>query len=318
MPVASDQRKMSILAIILPQFLLILCGSCLKKFRQFPKSFWGCLEGLVFYVLFPPLLFLSVAKSKFGLSSSSSFLLIAVSVMLVAVFLSWLINFSFKEEAWTKWSVFHCGFRFNTYVGFAVCGPLLGDDGIALMSLLISIWVPISNTIAVIALSHASNINSGVGAWSLIKAVFTNPLILATLLGLAFNVTGATLPTAIQAFLSYLANASISLGLLCIGASLAFRDFQKYKILILACSFERLFLVPCVALAAAFILQMPPFEACVMILFAALPTAPSCYVMTSKMRGNGEAVADLTSFQTLAAMLTLSLWISLLIHLHIN
>ncbi|WP_302446146.1 hypothetical protein [Sutterella wadsworthensis] len=47
--------------------------------------------------------------------------------------------------------------------------------------------------------------------------------------------------------------------------------------------------------------------------FAALPTAQSCYVMTAAMHGNAPAVAAATSLQTLAAIVTLPIWISLAI-----
>jgi hypothetical protein len=49
-------------------------------------------------------------------------------------------------------------------------------------------------------------------------------------------------------------------------------------------------------------------ESGVLILFAALPMAQSCYVMTASMRGNAAAVANVTTAQTLVSMVTLSVW----------
>lgn len=161
----------SLITIILPQFLLILFGTSLRRFKPFSASFWSGLEALVFYVLFPPLLFNSVYESKFNLETSARFLCVAVSCMLGAVLLSWLVNQFYKESSWTKWSVFHCGFRFNTYIGFAICQPLLGNEGFALLSLLIAIWVPISNTIAVMTLSFATNSEPSFNAFNRLKDV---------------------------------------------------------------------------------------------------------------------------------------------------
>lgn len=294
---------------ILPQFLLILLGTGLKKFLNFPPIFWSSLEALVFYVLFPPLLFLSVAKSQINFESCANFLSVSIGCMLCAVLSSWLINQFYKESAWTKWSVFHCGFRFNTYIGFAICQPLFGNEGFALLSLLIAIWVPISNTIAVIGLSYASGAESKFSAFKLLKQVISNPLIIATVLGLFFNVYQLTLPQFLETFLSSLGKSSLALGLLCIGASLAFEDFKRYRNLIFWCSAQRLIIVPALAVGISCLLMDSNLDSSVLILFAALPTAQSCYVMTSKMKGNGAAVADLTSFQTLVSMLTLSLWL---------
>lgn len=302
----------SLITIILPQFLLILFGSGLRKMKSFTESFWSGLETMVFYVLFPPLLFNSVYKSQFNLEASAWFLLVAVSCMLGAVCLSWLVNQFYQESAWTKWSVFHCGFRFNTYIGFAICQPLLGNEGFALLSLLIAIWVPISNTIAVVTLSFATNSESKFNFFNRLKTVVKNPLIIATLTGLFFNLLKIPLLPLIDIFIGYLSSAALALGLLCIGAGLKFDDVKKYKTLIAWCTLERLILVPFLAICLSILLLPNPVEACVLILFAALPTAQSCYVMTSKMKGDGAAVADLTSSQTLLSMLTLTGWVLLM------
>ena len=92
----------------------------------FSASFRSGLEALVFYVLFPPLLFHSVYESKFNLETSARFLLrCRISCMLGAVLLSWLVNQFYKRIFLDKMVGFHCGFRFNTYIGFAICQPLL-------------------------------------------------------------------------------------------------------------------------------------------------------------------------------------------------
>ena len=51
--------------VILPQFCLILLGYLLTKRPSFAKKdFWNVTEKLVFYVLFPPLIFLFRRKGK--------------------------------------------------------------------------------------------------------------------------------------------------------------------------------------------------------------------------------------------------------------
>lgn len=42
--------------------------------------------------------------------------------------------------------------------------------------------------------------------------------------------------------------------------------------------------------------------------YAMVPTANSCYIMASRMGGNGPAVSDLTSVEVLAALVTIPLW----------
>ena len=91
--------------VILPQFCLILLGYLLTKRPSFAKKdFWNVTEKLVFYVLFPPLIFLSVAKANLQIGQCSYFLLISISAMSIAVITAWLANFLIKESQWTKWS----------------------------------------------------------------------------------------------------------------------------------------------------------------------------------------------------------------------
>ena len=76
---------MNPLAVILPDFLIIFLGLFLRARLRYDDAFWDAAERLVFKVLFPPLLFLSVAQSRLTPSSAALFLSVGVSSMLLAV-----------------------------------------------------------------------------------------------------------------------------------------------------------------------------------------------------------------------------------------
>ncbi len=146
---------MQSLLIILPDFLIILLGALLAQKAGFGEAFWKPAENLVFYVLFPPLLFNSIAGAEMTIAGAAQFLTAGVGSMLLAVLIARLLMTVLRDDPVTHASVFQCGFRFNTYIGFAVCLRLFGDEGFALLALLIAFWVPISNTIAVSVLANA-------------------------------------------------------------------------------------------------------------------------------------------------------------------
>lgn len=298
--------------LIIPDFLLILLGSFLAHGLKYSGEFWRYCEKLVFYVLFPPLLFLSVKNAHIAVADASVFLTVAVGAMLLAVVSSYCVRYVHRTDAVTTASAFQCGFRFNTYIGFALCLRLYGSDGFSLLALLIAFWVPISNVIAVAALAAAVSKNETVSAGQRLVRVVTqvvkNPLIIATVLGLIANVTAVPLPGIAETFLKSLGNASLALGLLCIGASLKVADLKENFSLMTVCTAQRLIVVPAVAYAVALLCGLDPLSAGVLVLFAALPTAQSCYVMTAAMGGNAPAVADITTSQTLFALVTLPLW----------
>lgn len=224
---------MDSVALIAPDFSIILLGLLLRLKFEYSEDFWKQAERLVFYVLFPPLLFISISGSSLSLGESAGFLAAGIGAMLIGVCASWCIRYLVKADPVTHASLFQCGFRFNTYIGFALALKLFGDQGFALLALLIAFWVPISNTIAVSALAGAvakrdaalgKQTNGSEPSLMVVtgKAVVQNPLIIATVLGLCCNLLGITVPATIHHFLKGLGNASLAMGLLCIGAGLRF------------------------------------------------------------------------------------------------
>ena len=103
------------------------------------------------------------------------------------------------------------------------------------------------------------------------------------------------------------------MGLLCIGAGLRFAALRGSWGLILTGAVQRLMLLPLVSWGVTEVCGLPPAAAGVVILFSALPTAQSWYVMPAAMHRHAPAVAAATSLQTLAAIVTLPIWISLAI-----
>ena len=183
--------------------------------------------------------------------------------MSIAVITAWLANFLIKESQWTKWSIFHCGFRFNTYIGFAICSTLFGDKGIAYLSLLIACWVPLSNVIATVGLVHASRLSGSENCGkrkNFLVAVLSNPLILATLLGLVCNSFSIELPKLLEDVLKPLGQSSLALGLICIGAGLKINDLKRYLQLMIIGSLQRLMVVPAVTLTFAIVFQLLSLE----------------------------------------------------------
>ena len=311
----------SAVTLILPDILLISLGFFLRAFLKdgvFHDGFWRSTEKLVFYVLFPPLLFSSVASSHLSISEASQYLSVAIATMMMALLFSYLIRYLVKADDVSHASAFQCGFRFNSYIGFALVSRLYGNEGLALLSLLIAFWVPISNTIAVAALATAVAKSDGQSGSSktytrTLKAVVKNPLIIATSAGLLVNLLGVSLPSVPMQVCQSLGKASLVMGLLCIGAGIRLNSFQSNGTLIFANTVERLILVPALAFLMCWLFELPLAAQGALMVFAMLPTAQSCFVMTASMGGNAPLVANVTTAHTIAAIVTIPIWLSFLI-----
>jgi len=70
--------------LMLPDFGTILLGAVLARRFAFQRAFWDGAERLVYYVLFPALLFNSIFSAKFSLATDALLLGAAVVTLLSA------------------------------------------------------------------------------------------------------------------------------------------------------------------------------------------------------------------------------------------
>lgn len=294
---------MSVAVLLLPDFALILLGFLLMRYTDWGSAFWGGVEKLVYYYLFPALLFYSTARTKFDFASTGTMLQLAVAACLTGVALGWLARPLFRVPPMLFESGVQTAFRFNSYIGLAIASRLAGDKGTTLMALIVGFAVPICNTAAVHALAHKSG--------GLARELARNPLLIATAAGMAFNFSGLALPEVVAATLSRLGNASIALGLIAVGAALRLSGLQESKGMAAWFMAVKLLALPAFGLYAGRQFGLPPPQLQVLVLFCALPTASSAYVLAARMGGNGPYVAFLISAGTVASLLTLPVWLAL-------
>lgn len=291
--------------LLLPDFLLILLGFLLVRYTSLHKDIWTGAEKLVYYLLFPALLFNSINQTRFDWGGTSTMVLIAAAAFFSAMFLGYISQWIFKPSARSWSSGFQTSFRFNSYIAFAAAGRLAGEEGVALMALISGCLVPIANAAAVWALAKHSETH-------LLKEISKNPLIIATLLGLSTNLLGLTMPDYLAMSLQRLGAASIALGLLSVGAGLMWITNKKDGALIAYWTVVKLIAAPAVAWTLGRSLELPPAQLTIVVLFGALPTATSAYVLANRMKGDGPLVAACISVMTLLASITLPLWLAIL------
>ncbi|WP_028310467.1 AEC family transporter [Derxia gummosa] len=290
--------------LLLPDFALIALGVLLARRGGFAPQFWVGVERLVYFILFPALLVHSIARTSFHAGTALGLVQCSLGITLAGALLGSLA-LAFKPDARRFASGLQCAFRFNSYVALALASRLGGEPGTATMAVIIGVAVPLANAMAVLALAR----HSGAGLW---RELARNPLLVATLGGLAFNLAGGTLAEPVAALLSRLGQASIALGLIAVGAGLQLRQLGVSRWLVGWFTFVKLGLLPLVAFGLAQALALPPAEARVVLLFGCLPTASSAYVLAQRMGGDGPLVAGLISLSTLLSMLGIPLWLGLL------
>ena len=296
---------MQSLLLLLPDFSLILLGALLRRRLITDDGFWAGVERLVYFVLFPALLFNALAAAQIDVARTLPLMAAGLAVVVSGFALGWLGRGLMGLDAMGFASRIQCAYRFNTYIGIAIAGQLGGAAGVATMGALCGAMVPFVNLMAVGMLARH-------GQGRLLRELARNPLVLATLAGLAFTLAGLELPAPAHAFLKRLTDAAVALGLLAVGAALRWGQIGGRWSGSAWIVGVKLVLLPTVAWQIGRVAGLEGIAFEMLVLFAALPSASSAYILAMRMGGDGPGVAWLISATTLLAVPTLTVWLHLL------
>ncbi len=289
-------------------FAVIALGHALRRFNIIEAGAWAGFERITFLVFFPAIIIQTLAMAELG---GTPFL--AVSAALVGAILGvaglmmlvrpMLARYGFDGPAYT--SVFQGATRWNTFVAIAIAGSLHGKPALALMAVAVAAMVPLLNIInvAVLARHGAGGRNGG----SFLRAILTNPFVWACAIGLVLHPVAAFIPKFLTMTVDMLGRAALAAGLLVVGAGLDLDRLKNPRAATLFAAALKLLLLPLIAWLIGGGMGLSGVALATMMIAASVPTAPGAYVLARQMGGDSELMAEIISFQTLAAMLTLPL-----------
>jgi malonate transporter and related proteins len=288
--------------LLLPDFSLILCGYLVCRHTALNRTVWQQVESLVYFFLFPVLLFQSIVKSPLDLGAASRLIAAGLSMGIASIAMS----YSLPHLPWVGRRIdardhaasAQVAFRFNSFVGLALAERLAGPQGLLLIAVLIGVCVPLFNVAAVWPMArHART--------GLAGELLRNPLIIATVSGLAANLAGLSIPVWLEPAVSRIGAASLALGLMAAGAGMQFGTLTRAKTLTVGVLSVRHLFTPLAAMALARLFALDSAQTTVLLAFSALPTASSAYVLAARMGYNGPYVAGLVTLSTLLALASL-------------
>lgn len=289
--------------LILPNFVLILVGLALARRFGYGIEFWSGLEKLVYYVLFPALLFRSLALAKIDFAQTGWLVAAACAFTVAGFALSLLAKPLFGLDHKLHSTGSQCGYRFNTYIGLAVAGSLFGGQGVALAALLLGVMIPLANFGAVAVLASQSE-------RGFLVELVQHPLVVSSLAGFAWNLAGLPLPGFADQTLALLGQTALPAGLLSVGAAMRIERGQGSVGAHAWWLAVKLLALPAIAWGLARLLGVQGVEARVLILCAALPTATNAYILAVRMTGDGRAVATQVTIGTVLSMATIPAWMA--------
>ncbi|WP_231695941.1 AEC family transporter [Ottowia caeni] len=292
--------------LLIPDFSLILIGYLLCRYTPLNRPVWQSAEALVYFFLFPVLLFQSITRTPLDIGAASSLMaagaLLTLSGIVLAAALPRLPLLRRHIEPRAHAASAQVSFRFNSFIGLALAERLAGPQGLQLIAVLIGVCVPLCNIAAVWPMAR----HAGRG---MLGELLRNPLIIATISALTFNLLGFEVPEWLSPSINRIGAASIALGLMVAGAGLKISSLGKAKALTASLLTIRHLLMPLSAWLLAHAFGLGKAETLILLGFSALPTASSCYVLAARMGYDGNYVAGLVTLSTVLGVP--SLWLAL-------
>ena len=296
---------MSNALLLLPDFLLIVVGWLVCRHTPLNRPVWDAAERLVYYLLFPVLLFNSILKSPLQPTQTAALAFVGVATLCCGIALAYALRLWPGVDARLHASGAQTAFRFNSFIALALAQRLGGPQGVAWVALLIALCVPLCNVAAVWPLARQ-------GGHSYLRELARNPLILSTVAGLLGNLAGLRFPESVDTTLQRIGLAALPVGLMAVGAGLQLGGLKESPGLAAALLGIRHLVLPSVAIGLSLAVDLPPAQRTIVVAFAALPTASSAYVLATRMGGAGSYVAGLVTMSTLLGMLSVPWWLAVL------
>lgn len=282
------------LAILAPILLCTLAGYCWKRFQQPFDSQMVAL--LVTQITAPCLVIATLSK----LTLDKQQVLEVSAYVCAAVLCMYVLSYLILRVTGSSWQIFSSTLVFGNhgYIGMPLCLFAFGEQGMALAIIYFAVTVLFHNTLGIATVS---------GNFSL-RFVFTNPIIIATLVSLLMIFGDFQLPTwAMQTF-SLIGQITIPLMLFALGVSLAALVVRHWhKNLLLA----TLRTVACLLTGwgVTEVFQLEGVLRGVIILEAVMPSAIFNYILAERYQQSPEEVSSVIVLSTLLTFLLLPLLI---------
>ena len=301
-----------IFTALIPIFLLILIGYYFKRIKFPSNDFWASADKLTYYVLMPSLLIYKLSTANLENIEAFDFVLTGILGIFAILILTLLINLKTKTLGAAFSSVVQGTVRFNTYVFLALIASIFGDEGIALAALLITFAIPLINVICITIFAIYVNDEKATFI-GMIKSIVKNPLIVACVIGGSINYIDLTIPIIALNVLKILSASALPMGLLSVGFSLDLKSIKEAKLELIISSILKLLIKPVCMYVIGIYFGLNTLFLGIVVVFAAMPTAPSAFVLARQLGGDIKLMASIITLQTIVSIFTISLILGLII-----
>lgn len=292
------ESSLQTLGQISPIFLALLLGFFLRRLVFQDEAAWETMNGLAYWVLFPMLLFDSILRATLDFQAIASYLMVISLAFITTFFVVIALC------GWLKFPLPICNStvqgaaRHNSFMALAICGVWLGEAGFAIATLATAFQVVVTNFCVMGYISSFTSKGDGPTRWlRILTNQIRNPFLLSIGLALCLKWGDIQYLPVLSETAGLIGRSALPLSLLATGAGLSFQCQRKDIAPIAIGVTAKMLLFPLLVVAGSLIFPLEPAYFLVAIVYGAVPTAASSYVVARLTGGDAPLLATMTMIQ---------------------
>ena len=298
---------------VLPVFIIVLVGYYIRRRGTIDENFISMVSNVVFYYALPAGLFLDVAQTDPKKLANPRFVVVTMLGTVAIFALSWFVMDKMSTDKRAVAAAVHSTFRGNyIYVGVPIIQNILGTDNLTCSVLVVVFVLSFYNVLAVLVLSVNDGDRDKLKPKELCIEMLKNPMIVSTLLGIVYAMTGLPMPVVAAKSLGYLKGIASPLALIMIGARMMGNSVKREGRLMRTSLFFKLIFGPLVMTTLAIFMGMNQEEIVTIYVLFGVPSAMNVFIVTKSMGGDDGIAANIIVSSVFLSVITMAIGIFML------
>jgi len=308
---------LSVITSVAPVLSLIMVGYLARKFLIPDMNFWDKSNMLLYWILMPTLLFYHTSTIDTSSGNIGKYASVILMCLGIATVISLITTKLLGYDAKVTSSVLQGSTRHNSFIVLALAGKLFGDEGIAMTTLGLAIFIPVTNIVVVGIVAGLLQKKDKAGGLAkavldLTFSILKNPILISIFAGILFSSIYGSEIIVLHDTLNLLGNSALPLVLLVIGANLRIMRLSGEAIPIAISVIIKMIILPILLFIFAKYLDLTNLETSIVVLFGVVPTAASSFSVARQLGGDYELMGSIITVQTLFSFISVPIIVGLL------
>jgi malonate transporter and related proteins len=304
---------MEVAALVLPVFAIIVTGWLAGWLGYISRSLADGLVHFAYNVAMPALLFVTIAQEPARNLLEWRFLLafgggsiLCFALVFLTVRAGWGRDLASSTVYGMTAAMTNTGF-----VALPILHSIFGQPAVLPAAVATVFVAAVMFPVTVVLLERArGDVRKSSGRTVLLmKQIVLNPMVLSTLIGLAWAIAGLPIPAPVAAYLNILAAALTPCALFAIGLGLSVEGIRSNFTPSIVLAAVKLAIMPLMVYGLCVALHLNPLYTIAAVVCAAVPTAKTMYILAHEYKVEEPLVGATVSITTMLSVASVLGWI---------